>query len=94
MAKRFEIDAVQKFTADGTLGVWLFLGGPIASAVGYGWLLSELTKRFGSEPLAPLIVIGVGGFASLAGAVLMLIGRSQHFTIRSVEERPDDGTWR
>ncbi|RUW43003.1 MAG: hypothetical protein E5W15_06960 [Mesorhizobium sp.] len=72
---KIEIQSQQEFTYDGRVGVFLFISGPVASGLGFAWLLIAL----GSSPpqlVAPMLVEAAGGFAFLIGCAKMLVGRS------------------
>lgn len=60
-----------RLTTDGIAGVWLFLGAPLLQAFAvWIWYVSGVG-------LWSTAFFAIGGFAFLAGCVLLLIGREQ-----------------
>lgn len=91
MATKIEIVSKQHFTEYGGFGSVLFILGPIASAIGYSWLLSELQSSYSySQNIGgPAMVIGGGGLAFLFGCVLMLVGRTYNHQVTVGSAQPD-----
>ncbi len=79
----YVVNASQKFTGLGILGVWLFLGGPVATAIGFAVLSSA--SPYGPSPIWGLLALVAGGFGFLAGCVCLLIGRYQKIDIRELK---------
>lgn len=77
---RYDIQSTQHFTDNGIIGVWLFLGSPILSGIGYWWLTSELSG-YSPNLFGPALVLFLSGMGFLGGCVSLLIGRSQTFKV-------------
>lgn len=83
MSDEYVIETTQKLTKGGVMGVWLFLGGPVVSGIGLA-ILSAQRQSFSPNLSVPLIVMAAGGMAFLAGALLVLIGRQQSHSVRTI----------
>jgi hypothetical protein len=68
MAGAYEVTTVQRFTSDGVVGIWLFIGSPVLHAFGL-WLIGDLFSFWTT------FVTGVCMVGFLAGVVMLLIGR-------------------
>ncbi|TAN19674.1 MAG: hypothetical protein EPN45_00620 [Rhizobiaceae bacterium] len=82
---------MQKFTDLGQAGIALFMVAPIVSAGAYLWLLDQLSQpEFLRNLVAPAFLLGAGSLAFLAGCVMLLIGRSQVFTVERIDQVKED----
>ncbi|MGO4642482.1 hypothetical protein AB4Z43_29010 [Mesorhizobium sp. 2RAF45] len=83
-----QIQSQQEFTYEGRVGAFLFICGPIASGLGYAWLMNELSNGY-PQISGPLLVQAAGALAFLLGCVMMLVGRTyQHdVTVQSGESQ-------
>lgn len=78
--------SIQRFTAEGKIGVALLLTSPFASGACYAWLLHGLASEWRQNDLfAPSVLLIVSGLAFIIGALAVLIGREQITTVTSVE---------
>lgn len=88
---RYEISSTARFTPNGQFGAWLFVLGPIASGLGWAWLVAAAASspRYGAAGMlfAPATLTFVGGVAFLLGCILMLVGRSYTHEIRSIDSQ-------
>lgn len=88
MAKTVKIKGFQHFTENGKIGMWLFIISPIVSAGCYVWWLREIAKSYGNTPGLAATIGFVAGVAFLVSIPLMLIGRSQTYTVTSDDNAP------
>lgn len=87
----YQIHTEQKFTDVGMMGVAFFVGGPIAAGLCYGWLLYQLSQPpFLQNIAAPLVILGLSGIVFLFGCAMMLVGRSQTYTVKRVTPSDTD----
>lgn len=82
MGDRYEIIGTQQFTDSGTFGAWLFVLSPFATGGGYAWLLNEIGS-YSPNVIGPALVLLFSGLAFFGGCVMMLVGRRQHFQVRT-----------
>lgn len=82
---RYEIEAVQKFNGSGILGIWLFLGSPAITAIGFTMLASR--SIYDQPSILAYLAIITGGFAFLGGCICLLIGRYQKIAVRVIEDK-------
>ena len=86
MTPSHTMHSVQRFTADGKLGIWLLMGSPLVSGAAYAWLLRELAEEYSRNQtlFLPSVLLILSGLAFIAGALLALIGREQTTTVTPV----------
>lgn len=77
--------SVQRFTADGKVGVALLLGSPLVSGASYAWLLAALNDPYNHNLFAPSALLILSGLAFIGGALAVLIGREQITTVTNIE---------
>ena len=88
------ISGKQSFTAEGKIGVGLFLVSPIASAFAGSLLYNAATNFRSDDELGPALLLFVSGMSFLIGIVLMLIGRSYDFTATQPQQTQETkGLW-
>lgn len=94
MSKKFRAVTSQTFTGMGKLGVAMSLAGPIVSAVGYNWLMVEMSRPYPGSAMMPALCMLIGGLAFVGSLPLMLVGRQHHQIITESSEKPgENGLW-
>lgn len=90
MGKRLQTVTSQKFTGLGKLGIGLLLAGPVICAIGYNWLLSEMSRPYGGSALGPALFMLLGSFSLLGSLPMMLIGREHNQIFLEMTDKPTE----
>ncbi len=86
MTKRIEMSSSQLLNDTGILGAWMFVCSPVVAAAVYWWLVSELAR--GESLFFPTLGLIICNVACLAGLVMVIVGRDQHYIVREVDPDP------
>lgn len=86
MTRRIEISSSQLLNPTGVLGAWMFVCSPLVDAAVYWWFVRELAR--GESLFLPTLGLIICTVACLAGLVMVIVGREQHYTVREVDPHP------
>lgn len=81
---RYSISATQHLSPLGVKGAILFMTTPLLSGAFLYWLPIEMAKpSFVGQPAIPAVLLLMSGLLFLASCIMLLIGRTQTYQVRT-----------